>query len=96
MIVRSIIVIVAIVALFAGHIAAFAGDPSSSFITNAPFNTTPPHLVYLGEDQKLIFDIAPDGKITLGDGVSADKVSEAFWTAVQQMGLKLTTNCVTK
>lgn len=75
---------------------AMAGDSSLtgySLMTTSNLNViniAPPHLSYYGKDQKLIFDIAPDGTVKLGDGIKPDAASVAFWDAVQAMGLKLT------
>jgi hypothetical protein len=52
------------------------------------FNMAPPHLVYYGDKQKLIFDIGPDGTVKLGEGVGADEAAKAFWKAVEAMGVK--------
>lgn len=77
-------------------IVALAGE---NFYTSDNLNvvhTDPPHLLLYGDNQKLIFDIAPDGKVTLGPGVSSDEASKAFWDEVQQMGFRLSTKCETR
>jgi hypothetical protein len=40
-------------------------------------------------ESKIIFTIGADGVVTLGDGVSMDEATQAFWRSVQVMGEKL-------
>ena len=66
--------------------AANAGD-------TAP---TPSQLQFIGSPSwqlsnanKMVVTVRPDGTVKLGEGVTLDEASKAFWDQLQRMGMKM-------
>jgi hypothetical protein len=65
----------------------FAGDtiPEADTFTVAP---GPMNFVLSGQS-KTIVTIHPDGTVALGEGITINEASKAFWAELQREGMKL-------
>ena len=48
-----------------------------------------PSFSIIPDGMKTVVTVHPDGKVTLGEGVTLDEASKAFWDQLQRMGMKM-------